>query len=116
MLLEEAACAQTTAHREASVTLVVLNTIMASEPIDTVPLLKTFLDGVDEYEGEPPSLYVDLEGSSLSRNGTLSLVTTLIVPREKVDLIDVTTLGQMPSILPDRTDAPRKASWNPARS
>ena len=93
MLLEEAACAQTTAQRETSVTLVVLNTAMASELVDIVPL-KTFLDGVNDYEREPPSLYVDLEGNNLSRNGTLSLVTTLIARREKVYLIDVTTPGR----------------------
>ena len=67
---------------------------MKSELINTSPLLKAFLDGLNAIEGEPPSLYVDLEGNNLSRLGTLSLVTVLVEPREKVYLIDVTTLGR----------------------
>ena len=60
--------------------------------INTSPLLKSFLDGLNDIEGEPPSLYVDLEGNNLSRFGTLSLVTILVELREKVYLIDLTTL------------------------
>jgi exonuclease 3'-5' domain-containing protein 1 len=67
---------------------------MKSELINTSPLLKAFLDGLKDIEGEPPSLYVDLEGNNLSRLGTLSLVTVLVGPGEKVYLIDVTTLGR----------------------
>ncbi len=67
---------------------------MKSELINTSPLLKAFLDSLINIEGEPPSLYVDLEGNNLSRDGTLSLVTVLVEPREKVYLIDVTTLGR----------------------
>lgn len=67
---------------------------MKSELINTSVLLKAFLDGLNDIEGEPPSLYVDLEGNNLSRDGTLSLVTILVEPQEKVYLIDVTTLGK----------------------
>ena len=67
---------------------------MKSELVNTSPILKSFLDGLNDIEGEPPSLYVDLEGNNLSRVGTLSLVTILVEPREKVYLIDVTTLGR----------------------
>jgi exonuclease 3'-5' domain-containing protein 1 len=67
---------------------------MKSELIDTSSLLKAFLEGLTNIEGEPPSLYVDLEGNNLSRDGTLSLVTILVEPRDKVYLIDVTTLGR----------------------
>ncbi|KAK3046754.1 hypothetical protein LTR09_011779 [Extremus antarcticus] len=67
---------------------------MKSELIDTLSLLKAFIDGLKNIEGEPPSLYIDLEGNNLSRLGTLSLLTILIEPREKVYLIDVTTLGR----------------------
>lgn len=65
---------------------------MDSELIDTVPALQTFLNNLDDITGQPPCLYVDLEGSNLSRNGTLSLVTILVEPRKKVYFIDVTTL------------------------
>ena len=37
---------------------------------------------------------MDLEGNNLSRNGTLSLVITLLEPERDVYLVDVTTLGR----------------------
>lgn len=67
---------------------------MKPELINTTSLLKIFLDGLKDIEGEPPSLFVDLEGNNLSRVGTLSLVTILVEPQRKVYLIDVTTLGK----------------------
>ena len=73
---------------------VVFDTAMDSQLVNTIPLLAAFLDSLKDIEGEPPSLYVDLEGNNLSRLGTLSLVTILIEPRKKVYLIDVTTLGR----------------------
>jgi exonuclease 3'-5' domain-containing protein 1 len=60
--------------------------------VNTLPLLEAFLDSLTDIEGEPPSLYVDLEGNNLSRDGTLSLVTILVEPTEKMYLVDVTTL------------------------
>lgn len=60
--------------------------------IDTTTALVTFLDGLGECKGQPPSLYIDLEGNDLSRQGTLSLVTILVEPQQKLHLIDVTTL------------------------
>ena len=67
---------------------------MKPELINNFSLLKTFLDGLNDISGEPLTLYIDLEGNNLSRHGTLSLVTILIEPREKVYLIDVTKLGR----------------------
>ncbi len=67
---------------------------MKSELIDTSPLLKAFLDSMKDIEGEPPSLYLDLEGNNLSQLGTLSLVTVLVQLRERLYLINVTTLGR----------------------
>ncbi len=77
-----------------SCSFVALQTPMKSELINTSPLLTVFLDSLKDIEGEPPSLYLDLEGNNLSRLGTLLLVTVLIKPRDKVYLIDVTTLGR----------------------
>ncbi|KAK5711680.1 hypothetical protein LTR17_018261 [Elasticomyces elasticus] len=65
---------------------------MHSELIDTTAALITFLDGLGDCKGQPPSLYVDLEGNNLSRHGTLSLITILVEPRQKVYFVDVTTL------------------------
>lgn len=67
---------------------------MKSEMINSSSLLEVFLDGLKDIKDGPPSLYVDLEGNNLSRAGTLSLVTSLVEPQEKVYLVDVTTLGR----------------------
>ncbi|KAK3947812.1 hypothetical protein QBC32DRAFT_223364, partial [Pseudoneurospora amorphoporcata] len=43
----------------------------------------------------PPSstFYLDLEGKSLTRNGTLSLLTVLVLPTQAISNVDVQTLG-----------------------
>jgi exonuclease 3'-5' domain-containing protein 1 len=45
----------------------------------------------------PPSstLYVDLEGNSLSRHGTIFLITILVYPQRIIRLIDVLVLGKL---------------------
>ncbi|KAL3599829.1 hypothetical protein FPOAC2_04057 [Fusarium poae] len=57
--------------------------------ISSLPDLLVFISSI------PPSgtLYLDLEGKSLSRNGTLSLITVLIHPTRVISLIDIQTLG-----------------------
>ncbi|KAK0263115.1 hypothetical protein LTR35_017614 [Friedmanniomyces endolithicus] len=62
--------------------------------LDTTTKLEKFLSDLGNCDGQPPRLYVDLEGNNLSRNGTLSLVTILLEPEADVYLIDVTTLGR----------------------
>ncbi|KAK0127807.1 hypothetical protein ONS96_007312 [Cadophora gregata f. sp. sojae] len=42
-----------------------------------------------------PSLYIDLEGSKLSRYGTISLLTLFLFPNNSTYLIDITTLGTL---------------------
>lgn len=69
-----------------------LTSDMHSELINTTAALIAFLDGLGDCKGQPPSLFVDLEGNNLSRHGTLSLITILVEPRQKVYFIDVTTL------------------------
>ena len=41
----------------------------------------------------PPSLYIDLEGAKLSREGTISLLTLFILPHNTTYLIDIHNLG-----------------------
>lgn len=57
-------------------------------------LLKVFLNSLKDTKGELPSLYLNLESNNLSRLSTLSLVIVLIKLREKVYLINVTTLSR----------------------
>lgn len=57
--------------------------------ISSVPALREFLSSI------PPSstLYLDLEGNSLSRHGTISILTILIHPSRIIRLIDILILG-----------------------
>lgn len=61
--------------------------------IDSRRVLRAFIDGLPDFKGSDPSLYIDLKGNNLSRNGTLSLITILVEPRHTVHLLDITTLG-----------------------
>lgn len=49
-------------------------------------------DMIDEFEGlpvKPPSLYMDLEGIKLSRQGSISILQIYVLPRDHTYLIDV---------------------------
>lgn len=61
--------------------------------IDSKQQLIAFIDRLPDCKASKPSLYVDLEGNNLSREGTLSLVTVLVEPRRTIHLLDVTELG-----------------------
>jgi exonuclease 3'-5' domain-containing protein 1 len=67
---------------------------MEAQMIDSPSALKTFIDDLPDCKGSVPTLYVDLEGNNLSRNGTLSLITILVEPRHTVHLVDITGLGK----------------------
>ena len=69
--------------------------------IDTASTLQAFLTDLPTDTNDQPSLYVDLEGNDLSRNGTLSLITILVEPRHTVHMIDVKTLGTAAFTTPD---------------
>lgn len=57
--------------------------------ISSLPDLRVFLSSIHQ----PSTLYLDLEGNNLSRNGTLSIMTILVYPTGVTSLIDVQTLG-----------------------
>ncbi|KAK3669791.1 hypothetical protein LTR78_010308 [Recurvomyces mirabilis] len=67
---------------------------MEAQMIDSSLSLKTFIDDLPDCKSAEPSLYIDLEGNNLSRNGTLSLITILVEPKHTVHLVDVTGLGK----------------------
>ncbi|RFU81465.1 3 -5 exonuclease [Trichoderma arundinaceum] len=60
--------------------------------IDTLPALSAVVDSLKGLPTEPPSIYVDLEGVNLSRNGTISILQLYIHPTKKTYLIDVLSL------------------------
>ena len=64
-------------------------------PVSPPTLLSSLPDLHDFLSSIPQSstLYLDLEGTKLSRNGTLSIITILVHPTQAACLIDVQTLG-----------------------
>ncbi|KAK2606549.1 hypothetical protein N8I77_005291 [Diaporthe amygdali] len=61
-----------------------------SSLISTSKDLREFLSTIESDN----SLYLDLEGKSLSRDGTIALVTMLIHPQKVTRVVDVLTLGK----------------------
>jgi len=59
--------------------------------IASVPELVAFLSSIPTSS----TLYLDLEGKNLSRNGTITIITILIHPQNTVHLIDILTLGEI---------------------
>lgn len=64
-----------------------------SDLIDTVTALSDLLGVLEGLQTQPPSLYIDLEGEKLSRNGTVSILQLYVLPTKRTYLIDVHTLG-----------------------
>ncbi|KAF5588302.1 3' 5' exonuclease [Fusarium pseudoanthophilum] len=65
------------------------STAKAANVISSLTDLKDFIDSIPSGA----TLYLDLEGKSLSRNGTLTIMTILVHPTKATRLIDVQTLG-----------------------
>ncbi|KAG7405291.1 hypothetical protein Forpe1208_v014814 [Fusarium oxysporum f. sp. rapae] len=61
----------------------------AANVISLLTDVKGFIDSIPSSA----TLYLDLEGKSLSRNGTITIITILVLPTEITKLIDVQTLG-----------------------
>lgn len=56
-------------------------------------MLCTVLDTLQDLPTTPPSLYIDLEGESLSRYGTISIFQLYVLPTRRTYIIDVKNLG-----------------------
>lgn len=66
-----------------------VSTNYASILISTAQELKDFISTISASN----SLYIDLEGKNLGRNGTICIVSILVYSEKVVRLDDVTTLG-----------------------
>ncbi|KAF2233247.1 hypothetical protein EV356DRAFT_448649 [Viridothelium virens] len=64
----------------------------ASTIVDSIAVLGRMLDTFEELPASPVSIYVDLEGIDLSRNGTISILQLYILPQDHTFLVDVHTL------------------------
>ncbi|KAE9991057.1 hypothetical protein EG327_000596 [Venturia inaequalis] len=58
--------------------------------ISTTQELKDFVSTISASN----TLYLDLEGKSLGRHGTICIISILVYPEQVVRLVDVTTLGK----------------------
>jgi len=75
--------------------------------VSTTDDLAVMLATLANLPVSPPSLYIDLEGQSLSRNGTIALLTLYVSPWQLVYLVDVSSLQastfSTPAIALDQT-------------
>lgn len=67
---------------------------MASSIVDSPATIAGLLDTLAALPTSPPSLYLDLEGISLSRHGSISIIELFVHPQNHVYLIDVYLLGE----------------------
>ncbi|RYP03560.1 hypothetical protein DL764_005061 [Monosporascus ibericus] len=67
--------------------------VPSSDLVDTCEALSTMIDALQGLPSNPPSLYIDLEGESLSRHGSISLLQIYASPRDHTYLVDIRALG-----------------------
>jgi exonuclease 3'-5' domain-containing protein 1 len=68
-----------------------MTTCPQSALIGNVPELRKFLSALSKSS----AIYLDIEGLNLSRHGTVSIISILLHPSNKVQLIDVSALGSL---------------------
>lgn len=61
--------------------------------VDSRAGIKDMIDDIQDLPTSPPSLYLDLEGIDLSRDGTIALLQLFVSPKSKVYIVDVYRLG-----------------------
>lgn len=65
----------------------------AYELIDTVEAIPAVVQNLIDQPTTPPSIYIDLEGVKLSREGSISILQIHVAPQNKSYLIDIHVLG-----------------------
>ncbi|KAH8621997.1 ribonuclease H-like domain-containing protein [Alternaria alternata] len=61
--------------------------------IDTCTAVASLVESIFDLPKHPPSIYVDLEGINLSRQGTISVLQLFILPTNRTYIVDIHTLG-----------------------
>ncbi|KZL80138.1 3 -5 exonuclease [Colletotrichum incanum] len=74
--------------------------------VDTPEAISALVDSFDGLPTETPSLYLDLEGANLCREGNISIIQIYVSPRKHAYLIDVCALGHKAFSTPGK-----KSSW-----
>ncbi|KAJ0420231.1 ribonuclease H-like domain-containing protein [Aspergillus carlsbadensis] len=62
--------------------------------VSTTEQVEGLVRSLEGLPTSPPSLFIDLEGVNLGRNGTVSILQMYVLPHDRTYLIDVHTLGQ----------------------
>ena len=65
----------------------------AYELIDNVDDIITVIENLMSQQQQPPSLYFDLEGVNLSRQGSISILQIYVAPQKRTYLVDICKLG-----------------------
>ncbi|RPA99615.1 hypothetical protein L873DRAFT_1683099 [Choiromyces venosus 120613-1] len=73
--------------------------------IDTLPALAAMVSSISNLPNSPPPLYLDLEGESLDRYGTIALMQIHVLPRNYTYILDITTLGSQAFTYRESTQA-----------
>ncbi|KAK0368155.1 hypothetical protein CLIM01_14488 [Colletotrichum limetticola] len=60
--------------------------------VDSAESMSNLLTLIQNLPLGLPSLFLDLEGVSLSRNGSISLITVFVLPRSHIYLVDIHTM------------------------
>lgn len=61
--------------------------------VDSEASLQPLLDNIAELAIDPPSLYLNLEGATVGRHGSISILSLYIAPDKTTYLIDIHKLG-----------------------
>lgn len=62
---------------------------LQTKVVDSSSVLLCLLDDLTHLNTSSPILYLDLEGTKLGRDGSISILTLYVVPRKTIYLIDV---------------------------
>ncbi|KAF2201488.1 hypothetical protein GQ43DRAFT_487132 [Delitschia confertaspora ATCC 74209] len=75
--------------------------------VDSTAQITEIVDLLLQIQTDPPSIYIDLVGVSLSRHGSISIVTLMVDtrnPRKHIWLLDICTLGALAFDTPGKGD------------
>lgn len=67
---------------------------MSSIMVDSIESIQELIEEIESSALEAPFLFIDLEGSNLSRHGSIAIMQILVPPKRAVYLVDVTTLKE----------------------
>lgn len=73
--------------------------------VDSLATMIALLDCIQGLPVRRPSLYLDIEGVNLSRNGSISIIQLFVEPRNNIFLIDIHILQEQAFDTPNRSGA-----------